>query len=264
MSRMPTGHYLPGYSAIHRLDARVKMLSYLILLAAVISTSALWGYLLLIGFTGGIILLSGLPLSSALASLRRLWTFFLVIFLMNALFFNAGHSLWSWWIFHLSRTGILQGANVVLRLALLIVLGNVLTCTTAPLSLTAALESLMAPLKLLRIPVEEAAMIIGVAVQFIPTLSEETEMIKKAQTARGARFESRRLTERAASYFPLVIPIFLSAFRRADELSQAMEARGYRNARNRTKRARAPLHSRDAAALLVSAALCLVQIRFLG
>lgn len=264
MRHMPIGHFLPGQSLIHRIDARAKIISLFVLLAAIIATATPGGYVFLICFTAAVILLAKLPLGAVWGPLRQLGVFFIIIFMMNALFFDAADPLWSWWIFHLSTGGVAQGANVVLRVALFIVLSNVLTCTTAPMDVTSALESLMRPMKILRVPVEEVAMIISVAIQFIPTLMEETDLIVKAQIARGARFESKRLWEKAASVVPLVVPIFLSAFRRADELALAMEARGYRNARHRTKRKRAPFQGGDFTALLTSAAICLVQVYVLG
>lgn len=192
-----------------------------------------------------------------------MWLFFLVIFLMNALFFDSADRICSWWIFSLSHGGLVQGANVVLRVMLIIIISNIFTCTTDTAEITFALNSLIKPLKFIRVPVEDVAMIISIAIQFIPTLLEETDTIRKAQTARGARFESKRLLEKAASITPLVIPIFISAFRHADELSQAMEARGYRNARNRTRRKREPLHMRDYAALAVCTSVFVIQISVL-
>src|SRR5690606_9712290 len=137
-----------------------------------------------------------------------------------------------WGIVQLSRGGMEQGFRVVGNVVLILVLGNLLTMTTLPTQVTAALASLIKPLKFIGVPTEEVAMILSIAIQFIPTLMEETELIKMAQIARGARFESRKLPERAASFIPLVVPVFISAFRRAEELALAMEARGYRNAQN--------------------------------
>jgi len=134
-----------------------------------------------------------------------------------------------------------------------------LTLTTSPTQVTSALESLIKPLKLIGIPTEDIAMIISVSIQFIPTLMEESETIKMAQITRGARFESKKLSERARSYIPLIIPIFISAFRRADELSLAMEARGYRNAKNRTKKKKKPIEGQDYIALTICASICIVQ-----
>jgi energy-coupling factor transport system permease protein len=131
---------------------------------------------------------------------------------------------------------MVQGANIVLRIALIIVMSSVLTMTTKPMGIMSALEALVYPLKYIRLPAEEMAMILSVAIQFIPTLLEESGNIRRAQIARGARFESGKLHERAMAMIPLLVPVFLSAFKRADELSVAMEARGYRGAKNRTRR----------------------------
>ena len=146
------------------------------------------------------------------------------------------------------------------RLALILVLSNVLTCTTPPLEITGAIQTLLSPLRLVRLPVEDIAMILSVAVQFIPTLLEETDTIRKAQIARGARFESRRLHERAQAMLPLIVPIFLSAFKRADELAMAMEARGYRGARGRTRKKSVPLPLSGWGALALCALVCAAEI----
>ena len=183
--------------------------------------------------------------------------FFLLIFAMNALFFATDDAIWHWWILTLSVPGIVQGAQVTVRLALILVMSNVLTCTTPPLEITGAIQTLLSPL---RLPVEDIAMILSVAVQFIPTLLEETDTIRKAQIARGARFESRRLHERAQAMLPLIVPIFLSAFKRADELAMAMEARGYRGARGRTRKKSVPLPLSGWGALVLCALVCAAEI----
>lgn len=245
------------------MDARSKLLCLLILIAAVASASSFWGYALIFAFTVSTAVISKLPLKTVTAPVYRMTTFFLLIFLMNAFFYKSEAVAWTWWIFNLSEEGICQGLRVVIRIALIVVLGNILTMTTTPMDMTTALESLVKPLKLFRVPTEDIAMIISAAIQFIPVLMEESDMIRMAQTARGARFESKKLSERAASLLPLVIPIFISAFRRADELSLAMEARGYRGARNRTKRKRDPLRLRDHLSLLVCSAVCASQFALL-
>ena len=260
MRGLPAGVYIPGYSSLHRLDARAKIVSLLLLITAMAVTSTLYGYLVILGVVAGIFRLSGLPYRAVLAPVGRLWPFFLLIFLMNTLFYDTAQTLWSWGVLSLSEEGMRQGARVGLNVFFLMILGQVLTGTTAPLDMTAGLSRLLSPLRLLRVPVEDVAMIIGAAVQFVPVLLEETEQIKKAQTARGARFESKRLTERLRSVLPLAAPIFLSAFRRADELALAMEARGYRNAKQRTKKEKMPLGRRDVAALVGSGLVCLAQI----
>ncbi|MGI5852994.1 MAG: CbiQ family ECF transporter T component [Bacillota bacterium] len=246
-------------SFLRRLDARAKIICLIAMLGVVIGASSPGSYVLALSAVGIIILLSKLPLRHVFGKVGRLWLFFVTIFLMNAFFYQTENVLCSWWIFNPSIDGIRQGFSVIANVVLAIILGNVLTLTTTPTEITMALESLIKPLRLLGVPTEDVAMIISIAIQFIPTLMEETEVIKIAQIARGARFESKKLSERALSFAPLVVPVFLSAFRRADELSLAMEARGYRNAKNRTKRKKEPLELRDYMAACMCGALCLIQ-----
>lgn len=227
MALMPIGGYREGTSLLHRADALCKLLGMLFILAAIILTETLIGYLILSAVLAGAVFFSGIGFRTALRAVWHLRLFFLLIFLMNAFFHDTGDALWTWWIFRLSVEGITAGMHVVVRVAMTVLLGQVLCAVTSPLALIDAFESLLFPLQYLRIPVQDIAMILGVSMQFIPIFSEEAEMIRRAQTARGARFESKNLLDKAQSFLPLAIPIFLSAFRRADELSVAMEARGY-------------------------------------
>ena len=238
-----TGQFTPGTSILHRLDARAKFFGFLILIAATVCTDAWLGYALLLAVTAAVVAICGLPLRTALASVARMGWFFLLIFVMNALFFATDDAIWHWWILTLSVPGIVQGAQVTVRL-----------------EITGAIQTLLSPLRLVRLPVEDIAMILSVAVQFIPTLLEETDTIRKAQIARGARFESRRLHERAQAMLPLIVPIFLSAFKRADELAMAMEARGYRGARGRTRKKSVPLPLSGWGALALCAIVCAAEI----
>ena len=238
-----TGQFTPGTSILHRLDARAKFFGFLILIAATVCTDAWLGYALLLAVTAAVVAVCGLPLRTALASVARMGWFFLLIFVMNALFFATDDAIWHWWILTLSVPGIVQGAQA-----------------TPPLEITGAIQTLLSPLRLVRLPVEDIAMILSVAVQFIPTLLEETDTIRKAQIARGARFESRRLHERAQAMLPLIVPIFLSAFKRADELAMAMEARGYRGARGRTRKKSVPLPLSGWGALALCALVCAAEI----
>jgi energy-coupling factor transport system permease protein len=260
MSRIPAGMYIPGKSFLHRLDPLAKLIGLIILLAAVIAASSPGGYLLLILFIGVLLALSGLPFKLAIAPLRRTYLFFAVIFLMNALFFADVDPLWTWWIFSLSRTGLIQGANVVLRLAIIIIAGHILISTTSPMEITAAFRRLLKPLQYINIPVDIVALIVSVAIHFIPVLAEEVEMIRKAQMVRGARFDSARLRDRAASLLPLVIPVFVSAFKRADELALAMEARGYRGEGRRVSGPEIAFQARDFGALVITLAICASEI----
>jgi len=264
MKGIAAGQFIPGNSIVHRIDARIKIVCLIFLLVAIISTTSIYGYVIVLTVLAVIVKLSQLPLMTAISTVRRLWLFFIVIFFMNAFFYSADEPIFSWWLITFSHGGIMQGLRVVLNVAFIMVLGTVLTSTTAPIDMTHALEWLLKPLKLLRVPVEDVAMIINVAIQFIPTLIDESDMIKKAQTARGARFESKKLHEKALSFLPLLIPIFLASFRRADELSVAMEARGYRNAKNRTKKARTPFRAPDFTALASVISISTIQIFIIG
>ena len=156
-----TGQFTPGTSILHRLDARAKFFGFLILIAATVCTDAWLGYALLLAVTAAIVAVCGLPLRTALASVARMGWFFLLIFVMNALFFATDDAIWHWWILTLSVPGIVQGAQVTVRLALILVMSNVLTCTTPPLEITGAIQTLLSPLRLVRLPVEDIAMILS-------------------------------------------------------------------------------------------------------
>lgn len=260
MNRLPTGMFLPGDSLIHRLDSRVKLLSLLITVISILWVDSWIGYVIMAGLIAVAVYLSGIPLRTALNPVGRLQWFFVVILLMNTCFYSPEKAWVSWWIFTPSLSGLMQGIDVVMRVFLALIISDVITSTTAPMETTNALDCLMSPLKLVGIPTGQIAMILSVAIQFIPTLSEETDMIRKAQTARGARFDSAKFTEKAEAVLPLVVPIFFSAFKRADELALAMEARGYRTAAGRTGKRFTPLRTRDYAALSVVGLIGVLQM----
>lgn len=261
MTVLPTGLYQPGDTFLHKLAPWVKLLSLVFLLAATVSTQSFLGYALLAGLTGALIAVSRLRIRDVFSAAWRLRWFFLTVFLMNLCFFSPQAPWVRWWIFTPSAEGLRQGTHVVVRVLLLLLMSNLLTATTAPLAMTEAFHVLLSPLGLLRLPVGQIAMILSVAMQFIPTLFEEADAIRKAQTARGARFDSKRLWDKAAAVLPLAVPIFLAAFKRADELSLAMEARGYR-AGCSAGRKKQPFTRRDAAALLLCAALCALYVMY--
>lgn len=262
MSRLPDGMYQTGTSLLHRLSPVVKIISLLLLLGAVVSTSSVPGYIALAVLAVLFAYMAGLPLTTAMSSVIRLKWFFLIILLMNTCFFSPDHAWFRVWIIMPSPDGLMQGVQVVVRVALLLVFGNILTVTTAPIAMTEAMEKLLSPLRILRIPTGQIAMILSVAIQFIPTLMEETDMIRKAQTAMGARFDSRSLLEKAKAVLPLLVPIFLAAFKRADELSLAMEARGYRTDAPVRRRKAKRLEKGDYGALALCTAVCAVCIVF--
>lgn len=241
---MNRGQYLPGDSPMHCMDARAKLLSFLLLIVAIILCDSVPTYVVCILTCAIAGILTRLHPKILLESVLRIGWFFLLIFVLNALFFDVKDAFWRWGPVSLSLGGIWQGLNVVLRIALILTLSTGLTRTTPPMALISAIESLISPLRFLGVPVENVAVILSAAIQFIPTISEEVETIRKAQIARGARFESKKLTQRAAAMLPLLVPVFLSSFQRADELATAMEARGYRGAKHRTKRTKLPIPMR--------------------
>ena len=167
------------------------------------------------------------------------------------LFLTPGEVIWEFWIFKMTREGLNFAIKMAIRLSLLILGSSIMTLTTTPTQLTDALESLMRPLKKVRVPVHEIAMMMSIALRFIPILMEETDKIMKAQIARGADFESRNLIKKIKSMVPLLVPLFISAFRRANDLAMAMEARCYRGGEGRTKMKPLVYSSKDRVAYLI-------------
>lgn len=263
MKTLPTGMYQQGNSVLHRLDATVKLWMLIILIAAVVLTDSLIGYLVLIVFTAAVVLLSGVGLKFALGGMDRLLVFFIIIFIMNLCFFRSENAWVKFLIFAPSYDGMMQGIKVVVRVAALMVIFNILNATTPPAEITRALENLLLPLRIIKVPTHQLALILSVAMQFIPTLFEEADNIKKAQTARGARFDSRRLRDKAGAVIPMVIPIFVSAFRRADELSLAMEARGCRADAQLTIRKKLHIGLGEIIGCIICMALLVLQITVL-
>lgn len=229
-SSILNGRYLPLNSPIHRLNGTVKLAVFLLFAAATAAAKSLVGFGLLSAILIGCLILSQMDCRLFLKGLRQVWSFLLLILLLNA-FFNdtqaKGNILWQFWIFHLSLSGIFQGLRVIIKIILLMGMADVLMVTTTPMQLTAAMEKLLSPLRFIDVPVKELALMTGIALQFIPILAEENQMIIRAQTARGARLNRCGWRGKARSALPFFIPVFICAFRRADELADAMEARGY-------------------------------------
>lgn len=260
MKQLPTGMYQQGNSVIHKLNSTVKVLLLIILLAAVVAANTLPGYGVLIVFTTVIVLLSHIGIKSAIGGIVRMIWFFIIIFIMNLCFFQSENAWITFWIFSPSYDGMMQGIKVVVRVAVIMIFCNILNVTTPPVEITRAMENMMSPLRIIRVPTHQLALILSVAIQFIPTLFEEADMIKKAQTARGARFDSRKFRDKAGAVIPMVVPIFISAFRRADELSLAMEARGCRVDVRQANRGRVHIGLAEIMAILICTALLILQI----
>ena len=234
LSNITIGQYFPGNSALHRLDPRVKIVLLLFFLIEVFVFSSAPAYGILTAVTAVMIWISGVPMIMMLRSLKPLWWTMLFTFLIH-LFSNPGTPIAKVWIFTMTWEGVRQGCFISLRLVLLILMSTLLTFTTSPLKLTDALESLLSPFRRFGLPAHELAMMMTIALRFVPTLIEETDKIMKAQQSRGADFTTGSIVSRLKNMVPVLVPLFLSAFRRADELAMAMEARCYRGGIGRTQ-----------------------------
>ncbi len=228
------GQYYPANSILHKLDPRVKLLGVIVYIAALFIMNNLIGLLLLTAVIGTIVGISKVPLSHILKGLRFVW-FLVILAAFFNLFFSDGTIIWRWWIFHMSHEGIFRAIFFAVRLIYVVVGSAMLTYTTTPTTLTNGLEKVFKPLDKIHFPGHEIAMMMSIALRFIPILSEEINKITKAQLARGADFDTGGIVLKAKGMIPIMIPLFVSAFRRATELATAMEARCYAGGTNRTK-----------------------------
>lgn len=228
------GQYVPGDSWIHRLDPRTKILATMALIALLFLVQSFAGYGFAALYVLAAVYVSKLPPRFVIRGLRPLLVI-IVLTLTLHIFMTDGRVLWQWGFITITWEGLVRGAMMGTRLVLLVLGTSILTLTTSPIHLTDGIESLLRPGKPIGIPAHELAMMMTIALRFIPTLLEETEKIMKAQMARGADFESGNLLQRAKNLIPLLVPLFINAFRRADDLAVAMEARGYRGGEGRTK-----------------------------
>ncbi|SMC68828.1 energy-coupling factor transporter transmembrane component T family protein [Papillibacter cinnamivorans] len=228
------GQYFPGDSLLHRLDPRTKLILTLIFIVTLFTARHVLSYGILLAYLVFAVILSGIRPGVIFRGLKPIVVVVIITGILN-LFYTPGIPLWSFWIFSITAEGIRAAVFMVLRILMLITGTLLLTYTTSPILLTDAMERLMKPLKVLRVPVHELAMMMSIALRFIPTLLDETDKIMSAQKARGADFESGGLMQRARALLPLLVPLFVSAFRRADELAVAMECRCYHGGEGRTR-----------------------------
>ena len=229
------GQYFPGNSFVHRLDPRTKLIMVVLYIVALFMATSWISYGLCFVFLALTIAISTIPLKSIVRGMKPL--VFILIFtgLLN-LFFTAGETvLVKFWVITITLEGAVRAFFMVIRILMLITATFLLTYTTSPIALTDGLEALLSPLKVLHVPVHELSMMMCIALRFIPTLIEETDKIMSAQKARGADFESGSLLDRVKALVPILVPLFISAFRRADELATAMECRCYQGGEGRTK-----------------------------
>ena len=230
------GQYFPGNSVIHRLDPRTKLIMLVVYIVALFMAVNWVSYALMAAFLVIVIKISTIPPKSIIRGMKPLVMILVFTGVLN-LFFTTGEGepLLDFWIFTVYAEGLQRAVFMVIRILLLISGTFLLTYTTSPISLTDGLESLMNPLKVIKVPVHELSMMMCIALRFIPTLIEETDKIMSAQKARGADFESGSLMDKAKALVPILVPLFISAFRRADELATAMECRCYQGGEGRTK-----------------------------
>ncbi len=254
------GQYFPGKSPIHLLDPRTKLILLVVYIVALFTAGNWISYGVIFAFLAIVILLSTIPVKSILRGMKPL--IFILIFtgILN-LFFTGGETvLVSFWVITITAEGVIRAVFMMARILMLITGTFLLTYTTSPIALTDGLEALLSPLKKLRLPVHELSMMMCIALRFIPTLIEETDKIMSAQKARGADFESGKLMQRVKALIPILVPLFISAFRRADELATAMECRCYQGGDGRTKMKLLRYSRRDFEAFFVGAGLLALVI----
>ncbi len=264
MNNITLGQYLPYNSPIHRLDPRTKIILLVLLITAVFCAGTLWSFIPTCIMLAGLITAAKIPAKIMLRSLKPLRFILILTFLLN-LFFSAGEiELFHWHFITITQEALLRSILYSVRLILLIMCSSILTFTTAPIPLTDGLESLLSPLKKIHFPAHEMAMMMTIALRFIPTLMDEADKIMKAQASRCADFESGNLVKRAKAMVPLLVPLFVSAFRRAGDLATAMESRCYHGGEGRTKLHVLKMHRMDWMILLSGLVLIAVTVLISG
>ena len=245
------GQYFPGKSPIHRMDSRVKLLLDLVYLVMLFTAQSFTGLLVGLFFMVMCYIIADIKLVMILKSVKPILPLMIFTAILNMLFITGEKPLFQWWIISIYPEGIRMSCFMLLRIVSLIVGMSLLTYTTSPIMLTDAIERLMSPLKKIRFPVHELSMMMTIALRFIPTLVEETDKIMSAQKARGAELDSGGFLKRAKSLVPIIIPLFVSAFKRANELATAMECRCYKGGEGRTRMRQLKIAARDIIAVLI-------------
>ncbi|EDP68725.1 cobalt transport family protein [Carnobacterium sp. AT7] len=255
MDKLIFGRYIPGDSWIHKLDPRAKLLGTVIFIGIIFLANNWLTYLLLLAFALTAIRLSTIKLSFFINGVKPLIWLILFTVVLQVLFTGGSTVYFDWGPIIVSQEGLLNGVFIFCRFVLIIFMSTLLTLTTMPLSLTDAIEYLLRPLKVVKVPVYEIALMLSIALRFVPTLMDETEKIMNAQRARGVDFGEGNIFQQMKSIVPILIPLFVSSFNRAEELATAMEARGYKGGEGRTKYRKLDWVSRDTIAMLGYAVL---------
>ncbi|MDR3072939.1 MAG: energy-coupling factor transporter transmembrane protein EcfT [Clostridiales Family XIII bacterium] len=243
------GQYYPGYSIMHKIDPRLKIVAVMLYIASLFIVKDFMGYVVVVIGLATVTAISKVPLRFILRGLKPILIIIIFTFTLNMLM-TKGEILWEWKFLHITKEGLYNAVFMALRLVFLILGSSLLTLTTKPIKLTDGIESLLKPLKRMGLPTHELAMMMTIALRFIPTLLEETDKIMKAQMARGADFETGSIFRRAKALIPILVPLFIGAFRIAQDLALAMEARCYRGGEGRTKLNALKLKRKDALAMV--------------
>ncbi|MDD7593353.1 MAG: energy-coupling factor transporter transmembrane component T [Peptoniphilaceae bacterium] len=260
-NRITIGQYLPGDSPVHTLDARIKLLIVLAFMVAAFLIETFTGYAILTVSVLCVTLVAQIPLMRLLKGLKPIFIILLFTFFINVIF-TPGHVLFSLGFIKFTEEGLLRATFIAIRLVLLVIGTSILTLTTSPLELTDGIAALLSPLRVVHFPSQVIAMMISIALRFIPTLFDETDKIMRAQKARGADFESGNIIERAKAMIPLFVPLFLNAITRADELGVAMEARCYTGSEHRTRLNPLVMKPRDRVVFIATLAFFVVLCFF--
>ena len=248
------GQYFPGTTAIHKMDPRTKIVSVILYIIALFTCKGIVAYLLTLVYLIAAVRISKIKLKTILKGIKPVVIIIVFTAILN-MFYTQGDVLVQVWRFKITDNGIRNAIMMVARIIMLITGTFLLTYTTSPITLTDGLEQLLGPLKKIHVPVHELAMMMSIALRFIPTLIEETDKIMSAQKARGADFETGNLMQKAKALIPILVPLFVSAFRRADELATAMECRCYTGGQGRTRMTPLKWAKRDTVGLLIGIAL---------
>ncbi len=246
------GQYYPTESFVHKLDPRVKIILNILYLVGIFFVKSFFGYAIILAFLLLAIFASRVPISSVLKSIKGILILVFITALLNVFFYVGTNVIFQWWIITIYSESLIFAGQMVLRLMFLVTGASLLTLTTTPVDLTHAIESLLKPLNWIKFPVHELALIMSLALSFIPSLIDETDRIIRAQKARGADFDTGGLLKRAKAFIPILIPLLVSSFRRADELALAMNSRCYEGSTKRTKMHKLKFTFRDLTAILIT------------
>ena len=261
MRNITIGQYYPADSILHKLDPRVKFLGTLVFIVSLFLIKGLAGYVFVTVVLVTLVKLSKVPFGMMLKGMKAI-IFILIITVFFNMLFTPGEVIFTFWRLTITKEGVFQAFRMAVRLSYLIIGSSIMTLTTTPNQLTDAMENLFSPLKVIKVPVHEISMMMSIALRFIPILMEETDKIMKAQIARGADFESGNLIKRVTNMIPLLVPLFVSAFQRANDLAMAMEARCYHGGEGRTQMKPLRYEKRDYVAYILMLAFAAASVCF--